>query len=162
LRTKEEILARKAAYGGDETMPEKSDCGPYTLMKLGEGGKINVEDPLGARRETLDSMLGFPDAVVKEYLQSALAFGCTKAGNHRGISAGIAISKIAEVLWMLGDNEMQAFAEDDRNYENYGVPILKKVAGRYGFELPKNIAEWEDGKPCHPGCEEGCSKGIFS
>lgn len=91
---------------------------------------------------------------AKNYLE--FAFG--KAIDHRGISAGRSVQKMREYAWLLGHDDAVKFAEDESNYANYGVPILKVIAKALGVPLPPAIEKWEDGMSCRPGCEEGCGQ----
>jgi hypothetical protein len=157
MRSEEEIKGRLDAYGGKGSLPPKKDIGPYTLVGP-MTGETNLEDPLGVRREILLEIGLAPEGDIKSKLWHVLEYGFNKALNHRGISASVVNEQIAEIMWLLGDDEMLQFAEDDGNYPNYGVPILKAVAKKYGHPVPPEIAEWKDGEPCCPGCTNGCGK----
>lgn len=98
------------------------------------------------------------DKTVKEEAVSYLRFAFDKALHHRGISASRSVQKMREYAWLLGLDEAVKFSEQDGNYTNYGVPILKNMAKALGVEIPKEIASWEDGQPCYPGCNNGCGK----
>lgn len=98
------------------------------------------------------------DEQTKEEAISYLHFAFDKAIHHRGISASRSVQKMREYAWLLGLEEAVKFSEQDSNYINYGVPILKNMAKALGVELPKEIASWEDGQPCYPGCSNGCGK----
>lgn len=95
------------------------------------------------------------DGVIGD-ITKYLPFAHEKASSHRGLSASRSVEKLAAWVWLLGEEEHAAI--DWNNYRNYGAPIIKQVAERYGVELPKNT--WFDrmaaGEKCHPGCEEGC------
>lgn len=93
---------------------------------------------------------------VRKELKERVEFGFYKSHNHRGISASAVIEQVTALLWILGDEELRAFATDDANYRNYGVPVLKRVAAKYGITIPPEIEAWPDGKGCRPGCDEGC------
>ena len=69
---------------------------------------------------------------MKEYIE--FAFG--KAYNCRGLSSSRSIWKFTQWLWLLEDHELMTFAEDDDNYAMYGVPVLRKIAEKYGFTDP--------------------------
>lgn len=93
-------------------------------------------------------------AEMKKYM----IFALEKASNHRGLSSSRSIDHFKNWLWLLGDDETLAFAEDDCNYQNYGAPILKKICEVYGFDFPNNedIQNMAKGLPCYEGCEMGC------
>lgn len=92
------------------------------------------------------------EAALKDYFP----FAFEKAAGHRGLSADRSINHIINWLWLMERDDLLSFAEDDRNYKNYGVPILKKVALAMGHPLPPEIEKWEDGKRCKPDCASGC------
>ena len=56
-------------------------------------------------------------------------FGFEKALNKRGISSGLQYSSVKLWLWILED-ELQNMEE----YAQYGLPLFKAVALKYGFE----------------------------
>jgi hypothetical protein len=127
---------------------------------------------LGFRREALgefDPEQWLPEhrhecpALTEENVKACLvrymnAYGFDKAINHRGISSSRTVSKLTEWLWLLGDDEMVAVCRDDRRYPQYGVPILKEVARKYGIPIPPEIEHWQDGAACEPGCTAGCGQ----
>lgn len=98
------------------------------------------------------------DEFVRSEAVSYLHFAFGKAIDHRGISASRSVQKMREYAWLLGLDDAVAFADDDANYPNYGVPVLKHMAAALGVELPDEIAAWPDGEPCRPGCDEGCGR----
>jgi len=59
-------------------------------------------------------------------------------------------------VWLLGPEEFAAVDWED--YENYGAPILKKVAELVGFEWPEGdgIDRMASGLPCQDYCQDGC------
>lgn len=79
------------------------------------------------------------EAEVADYMQFAL----DKAENHRGLSASRSLSHFKAWLWLLGDDDLYAFADDEDNYTNYGVPVLRAVGEKYGIPLPTSEA-WFD------------------
>lgn len=70
------------------------------------------------------------DTVI-EQLKSDVAFGFEKALGQRGISASLMNDVVKMWMWVLED-DLQNF--DD--YAQYGLPLLKAVAVKYGFENP--------------------------
>jgi hypothetical protein len=70
---------------------------------------------------------------VIERMKHDVAFGFKKALNQRGISAGFMHSTVETWLWVLQD---EAFKHLD--YAQYGLPLFKAVALKYGFpdEIP--------------------------
>ena len=137
----------------------------FEYLNTEEGGMR--EDPFAFRRENLGSF-------VKEYLNDGvepdpltvknvtarmreyMEFAMGKALNHRGLSANRSLMHFETWLWLLGDDEMLSFAEDDKNFPNYGMPVLKAISRKYGFPIPEDAEAWIDGKKCRPDCQEGC------
>jgi hypothetical protein len=64
-------------------------------------------------------------------LKKDVAFGFEKALDQRGLSASAMNSCILCWMWVLED-ELQGF----ELYAQYGLPLLKAVAVKYGFENP--------------------------
>lgn len=89
-----------------------------------------------------------------------LPFAMDKACNHRGLSANRSISHMRGLTWLLGQDDEINWD----NYENYGAPILKQIAGILAPEGAKLWAElatpglerMATGKPCEDDCEDGC------
>ena len=102
------------------------------------------------RISTKDSLV----AAMNNYFE----FAVEKAEHHRGLSASRSISHFKAWLWLLMDDDLVAFAENDENHTNYGVPILNAISKKYGFK--ESEEEWfsnmAQGKPCYDGCSEGC------
>lgn len=147
VRTMEEVRARYA------------DATRYSRDVLGFGSEVlGVHLPEGWKPGHEDKHKEHP--LTEEYLRKAaksyLDFAFEKAMDHRGISASRSVMKLREWMWLLGLDEVVAFCDDDNNYTNYGVPILKRVAAALEVPLPDMIAAWEDGSACTPDCQEGC------
>ena len=73
------------------------------------------------------------DNVVAQ-LQKDVAFGFEKALNRRGISSSFMHSVVNMWLWVLEDELHDGDPEAD--YAEYGLPLLKKVAVKFGFPNP--------------------------
>lgn len=99
------------------------------------------------------------EAVIADMGQY-MAFAWGKVSDHRGISAYRSIEKMQGWLWLLGDEETLAYAKDEEHYPQYGAPILLRICQRYGFPVPdeEGIRNMAQGKPCYPGCQEGCGR----
>jgi hypothetical protein len=101
---------------------------------------------------------------LKTDMLDYMDFAIGKALDHRGLSAGRSVEKMQAWLWLLGDKETWAFADEDANYKNYGAPILKYICEKYGYSLDK-LDKWDRlkfdnmalGKLCQAGCEDGCA-----
>src|SRR5262249_50912769 len=74
---------------------------------------LGVYLPEGWKEGHADKHKEYPlteDFVRKEML-SYLAFAFGKAADHRGISAARSVQKLTEYAWLLGVDELVAFAE---------------------------------------------------
>lgn len=68
---------------------------------------------------------------VLKKLEGDLSFAFEKALDKRGISAGLMYSVIQMWNWILEEG-----LEDFKNYAQYGLPLFKATAVKYGFENP--------------------------
>lgn len=100
------------------------------------------------------------DDDVLERMRDYMAFAWEKVEDHRGISAGRSVEKMTEWLWLLGDDDLVRFAEDEDNYPQYGAPVLKAICDKYGFPIPDNsmVANMSAGRECVSHCDEGCGR----
>lgn len=73
------------------------------------------------------------EAITKK-MMDYMDFALGKARNERGISASRSIWKYVQWLWVLEDEELLVFAEDEENYPMYGMPVLQKICDKYGFK----------------------------
>jgi len=71
---------------------------------------------------------------IVNQLRADVAFGFKKALNRRGISASLMYSTVKTFLWVLED-DLQHCEE----YAQYGLPLFRKVAIKYGF--PNEIGD---------------------
>lgn len=103
------------------------------LTRLAKFMSINQLGLLGMSvkeeyKETYKPLEYTEEAVLAE-LKGDVEFGFTKALNQRGLSASAMNSVVRMWLWVLEDD-----LADDEEYAQYGLPLLKKVAVKYGFE----------------------------
>jgi hypothetical protein len=80
---------------------------------------------------------------ILDQLEKDVAFGFEKALNKRGISAGLMHSVVSMWNWILEEG-----LEDHDDYAQYGLPLFKATALKYGFANPigehaGNEAEYE-------------------
>lgn len=68
-------------------------------------------------------------------LKSDTDFGFEKALGKRGISAGLMWEVVKMWLWVLEDPLLESDGGEG-NYAQYGLPLFKAVAVKYGFENP--------------------------
>jgi hypothetical protein len=126
----EEKLKSNAIDGRDfsrlaQFFPE-SDLGKFG-MELKEGAEWEVRD--------------FTEEEVKKQLAQDVEFGFEKALNQRGISSSLMYSCVKMWMWVL-DDELQSFED----YAQYGLPLFKAVAVKYGFENPIGDDDGDEGK----------------
>lgn len=74
------------------------------------------------------------EEAVREQLKADLEFAFEKALDKRGISASMMYEVVKMWLWVLEDE--LALVDDEEVYPQYGLPLLKRVALKYGFENP--------------------------
>lgn len=70
---------------------------------------------------------------VLEQLREDVAFGFEKALNQRGISSSLMFSVVSMWNWVLEEG-LEDFSEE--NYAQYGLPLFKATAVKYGFPNP--------------------------
>jgi len=110
------------------------------------------------------------DVNVRRDMGNYLGFAIMKALDHKGLSASRSISHYMSWMWLLGDEEAMLWCERDDMYENYGAPILKAIATKYGIEPTydgdpmdkEGLEEFQNmasGKPCRDDCDAGCGSG---
>jgi hypothetical protein len=91
-------------------------------LSLREGAKPEDVKPIEFTREN-----------VLNQLRGDVAFGFEKALNQRGISSSLMWSVVSMWNWVLEDG-LENFSEDD--YAQYGLPLFKATALKYGFPNP--------------------------
>lgn len=106
------------------------------------------------------------ESVVAE-MEDYFQFAIEKAITHRGLSSSRTVVYYLAWSWLLNDMELFKYLMDDRNYANYGCPLLLAVAQKYGMLdlLPSNAIDYEvfmnmaQGRVCGPLCQGGCGRG---
>jgi len=73
------------------------------------------------------------EAVIAQ-LEKDVDFGFEKALNKRGISAGLMFSVVMMWNWVLEEG-LEDYDEDE-GYAQYGLPLFKATALKYGFPNP--------------------------
>jgi hypothetical protein len=107
------------------------------------------------------------DEQLRDNAKAYLAFAVGKATGHRGLSASRSVDHYRAWVWLLEPELFEGF--EATPYEQYGVPQLKAAANILDFtdEWDKLVADglmhddrslilMAEGKPCEPGCMEGC------
>lgn len=78
---------------------------------------------------------------ILKQLRDDVDFGFEKALNQRGLSAGMMYSVVSMWNWVLEEG-----LENFEDYAQYGLPLFKATAVKYGFDNPigdKNGDEYE-------------------
>ena len=73
------------------------------------------------------------DAVLAQ-LKKDVEFGFEKALDQRGLSAGLMFSVVQMWNWVL--EEGLEDHDEDTGYAQYGLPLFKATAVKYGFDNP--------------------------
>lgn len=96
------------------------------------------------------------DTIVSAMREYA-GFGWGKVQDHRGLSAGRTITKMATWLWILEEEGLRQ-AVLDADHAQYGAPGLALVCERFDFPIPdgEDVKRMIAGDPCEPGCDMGC------
>lgn len=68
---------------------------------------------------------------ILEQLEGDVQFGFEKALNQRGISAGLMYQVVSMWNWVLEEG-----LENFKDYAQYGLPLFKATALKYGFKNP--------------------------
>jgi len=71
--------------------------------------------------------------IIKQ-LKNDVEFGFVKALNKRGISASLMYEVVMMWNWILEDG-LEDW-DDDSGYAQYGLPLFKAIAVKYGFDNP--------------------------
>lgn len=98
------------------------------------------------------------EASVVKAAETYMEFAWGKAQNHRGISASRSVTKMEAYAWLLGrDDIVEMMAVD--SYRQYGCPQLAVMCTAMGWPIPTDAGTQNmiAGKPCEPGCYEGCA-----
>ena len=74
----------------------------------------------------------FTKETVLDQLREDVAFGFEKALNQRGISAGLMFEVVSMWNWVLEDGLEDR--NEDKGYAQYGLPLFKATAIKYGFK----------------------------
>lgn len=89
-------------------------------FKVKKGAEAEVPDPRPWTEEE-----------IRKQLQVDVEFGFEKALNCRGISSSFMHSVVKMWMWILEDP-----LQDCEDYAQYGLPLFKAVAVKYGFANP--------------------------
>lgn len=156
-RTPEEIVARitevapRDFFGAESTRLLRALPWEHAAPLLTDDARQSYE-----KGEQTWEVKTHPRQAILNYLP----FAMNKADSHRGLSANRSIDHMRGLTWLLGCYDK---VEWD-NFENYGAPVLKQIAGMLS---PEGATLWAElatpglermamGEPCEDGCSEGC------
>lgn len=90
------------------------------------------------------------DEAIKKEMRDYLKFAFEKCVDHRGLSANRSVEHFRAWAWLLNDQELIDFVNNDANYPMYGAPVLRRVAEYVGHPLPEDpeFHHMADGRPC--------------
>lgn len=88
---------------------------------------LELNEEAQGNREVLE----FTRENVLKQLEKDVDFGFEKALNRRGISSSLMYSVVKMWNWVLEEG-----LEDFEDYAQYGLPLFKATAVKYGFENP--------------------------
>ena len=138
-RTDEEIIERIKLLGPSDAFGwETNDLGGYISFFAAERGGLLRELTPEERERAISEWKTFPRdelSIIGE-IREYMPFAWEKARNKRGLSATRSIGHFRQWLWMIGNDELLAFAQNTGNYGDYGEPILRAISERYGCEIP--------------------------
>ena len=133
MRTDSEILERIEKVGSNDLFGvEKSnliEALSFDAAKLFLKADYQVESE---RKGWENQRISTKDSLITT-MNNYFEFAVEKAEHHRGLSASRSINHFKAWLWLLMDDDLVAFAENDENHTNYGVPILNEISKKYGF-----------------------------
>lgn len=97
------------------------------------------------------------DAILAD-MRDYMAFAWGKVEDHRGLSAGRSVDKIAAWAWLLDDDVAKRMVK--AGYAQYGAPKLAVACEAFGFPIPDKdgIRNMIAGQQCVWGCGEGCGQ----
>lgn len=91
---------------------------------------------------------------IKEELRVALPEAWQAVRGHQSMIASRNAEHFAAWMYLLGDDGLQEYAEDDTNYNPYGAPILAAISLKYGWPIPADpmLTRMLRGEPCSTTC----------
>jgi hypothetical protein len=99
------------------------------------------------------------DDTVRAELADYMQFAWAKVEDHRGLSAGRSVDKCTAWAWLLAGDDVVREIEA-AGYAQYGAPKLAVICLRFDLPIPNSteIGNMIEGRPCVPGCEDGCGR----
>jgi len=132
MKTRETILAAIKLGKGSQCLDGRDLSRLANFFPVSDWETMGLKLAEGAKAEDVKTV-EFTEENVRAQLKKDVDFGFEKAINQRGISSGLMYEVVKMWMWVL-DDELQNFSDD--NYAQYGLPLFKAVAVKYGFENP--------------------------
>lgn len=128
-RSQSEILAKYNEVATDDMFGFESS--EYLGYLDYENAKASLK-PETTAEQWAEAM---PTLAPVEKMRDYMTFAFGKAWDCRGISANRSISHCIAWIWLSGDDEFynEVKADYAMNYHGYGVPILRRVCEKYGW-----------------------------
>lgn len=126
MLTPAQILAHTAEKGS-QCLDGRDMSRLADFFPVSDGGALGLKLAEGA--EYIAEPM--TEAAVLARLRHDLDFAFEKALNRRGLSAGMMYEVVKMWLWVLEDD-----LQHMEDYAQYGLPLFKAVAVKYGFENP--------------------------
>jgi len=134
MKTLEEIAEKfevKCLDGRD--LGRLVDFVPWDMLGRFEIKPEDINEGLNTKEKWDAHVKKFTRKNVLAQLKKDVSFGFTKALNKRGISASFMFDAVRMWNWILEEG-LEDWPRD--KYAQYGLPLLKATAVKYGFENP--------------------------
>lgn len=130
MKTKEQILEAVRAGKSMQCLDGRDFSRLLNFFPVEQWGEFGFELKQG---EEPGPIIELDESTALKSLQGDLEFAFKKALDRRSISSSLMFKVIKLWLWVL-DDDLAEWSYD--NYENYGLPLCKAVALKYGFTNP--------------------------
>ena len=116
--------------------------------------------PYRTKEALWTGLLAITEEVVLTQMKNYMKFAWMKALGHRGISACRSVDKMSVWVFLVENDDLLKFIQDESHYAMYGAPVLKRICEAYGFLIPKDerALRMAKGLPCIDLCDQGCIK----
>lgn len=130
MKTREQILAAISGGKQSECIDGRDMARLAGFFPVSDWAKLGLKLKDGVDPATITVKELTRENVLAE-LASDLDFGFEKALNQRGISSGLMYEVVRMWMWVLDDD-----LADFEDYAQYGLPLFKAVAVKYGLPNP--------------------------
>lgn len=149
MRTSAEIAARIALRRLDD--PLGFETSEY-LLALNYDDAAPFLKPGSTTREAWDSSIVYrSDADLLTRMKSYVDFAYEKINDERGISANRSISHYVAWLFLIGNDSLREWVEDEfgHRYHSYGRHIMDRIVAEYGWKPARRYEPSEYHGPAH-------------